>query len=65
MERRADSRTWAHAIVVSRLMHGKLVEPTKFFAFLGPRRAQSPEEQLALVEQLNAAFGGEDLRQKP
>lgn len=46
-------------------MHGKLVEPTKFFAFLGPRRQQSPEEQLALVEQLNAAFGGEDLRQKP
>lgn len=64
-ERRADSRAWSQAVVTARLMHGKSVTASQFFAFLGPRRAQTPDEQLALVEQLNIAFGGEDLRKQP
>ncbi len=64
-ERRADARAWSLAVVTARLMHGKSVAASQFFPFLGPRRAQSPDEQLALVEQLNALFGGEDLRTHP
>lgn len=63
-ERRADGRAWAQAVATARLMSGKSVAPSELFAFLGPRRAQPWEEQLSLVEQLNIAFGGEDLRNR-
>lgn len=39
------------------------VKPADFFPNYSPRR-QSTDEQIKMVEMLNAAFGGRDLRKK-
>jgi len=40
------------------------IKPADFFPDYKPRR-QDWQEQLSMVELLNAAFGGKDLRKKP
>lgn len=41
---------------------GKRSRPEDFMPQWGGKRQQTPEEQLRIVEQLNAALGGRDLR---
>lgn len=41
---------------------GKKFAAKDFMPMFGPKQQQTPEQMLAMAEQLNAAFGGLDLR---
>jgi len=64
---RADYRAGVIASVVAnanKKKSARRVKPLDFFPSW-KRRKQSWEEQLSIVEALNVAFGGKDLRKNP
>jgi len=64
-EERADLRAGTVAATMantSRRKGRRPYKPADFMPRFGPREDQGWEEQLSLVERLNAAFGGVDMR---
>lgn len=60
---RADYRSALICSVIANVNRGKGQKPFKVQDFMpqesGPKKNQTPEEQLTIVKMLNAAFGGE------
>lgn len=65
-EERADLRSAIVATTVANAHRGKHQRPYRVEEFMPrfERYPKSPEEMLAYVEMLNAAFGGKDLRKR-
>jgi hypothetical protein len=65
-ERRADLRSAIIAKTIADINRGKYKPPYKIEIFMPKyeRRRQTWQEQLKIVEALNAAFGGRDERDK-
>lgn len=66
-EERADLRAGIVAATIAnahRRKGSKPFKPSDFMPAFGPQEAQSVEQQLGLVEMLNVAFGGRDLRKQ-
>ena len=72
-ERRADIRAALISSVIANVNRGKDQPPFKVEDFIikydqpeldEPERVQDWQQQLALVEMLNSAFGGKDQREK-
>ncbi|MGE5619531.1 MAG: DUF4035 domain-containing protein [Sphingomonadaceae bacterium] len=66
-EERADLRAAIVAATIANVYRrkgSKPFKPSDFMPAFGPEEAQSVEQQLGIVEMLNAAFGGRDLRKR-
>jgi hypothetical protein len=64
-ETRADWRSGIVAAVIANVNRAKgqpAYSPETFIPRFGPQPEQGWEEQLAIVEMLNVAFGGKDMR---
>lgn len=65
LEYRADLRAGIICSVIANVNRGKkqkAFKPTDFMPETAKKKPQTWEEQLSMVEILNAAFGGKDLR---
>ena len=66
LEYRADLRAGMICAVVANAHRGKgkPFKPEDFMPEIAKKKEQSWQQQKAVVEMLNAAFGGKDLREK-